>query len=154
LREENYHFGKREGEFTEFDEAGNIITKGEYFDGYKMGEWFYHVGDHTEIGSFENGFKTGKWKHYYLNDKLSFEGEFRGGDPTGKHVFYYEDGSIYITGFYRAGKKHGSWKRFNPDGTLFSVYAYKNGKLQKIDNKKIDDTDADIFKEELPLFQN
>ena len=154
LREENYHFGKREGEFTEFDEAGNIITKGEYFDGYKMGEWFYHVGDHTEIGSFENGFKTGKWKHYYLNDKLSFEGEFRGGDPTGKHVFYYEDGSIYITGFYRAGKKHGSWKRFNPDGTLFSVYTYKNGKLQKIDNKKIDDTDADIFKEELPLFQN
>lgn len=153
LREENYHFGKRDGEFTEFDEAGNIITKGEYFDGFKMGEWFYHVGDHTEKGGFENGFKNGKWKYFYLNDKLSFEGEYRGGDPTGKHVYYYENGSIYITGVYRAGKKHGSWKRFNQDGTLFSVFTYKNGKLQKIDNKKIKDSDADIFKEELPLFQ-
>ncbi|NLA25431.1 MAG: toxin-antitoxin system YwqK family antitoxin [Bacteroidales bacterium] len=154
LREENYHYGKREGKYQEFDEEGNTLTKGEYFDGYKMGEWFYNVGDHTEIGNYENGFQHGKWKHYYLNDKLSFEGEYKSGDPSGKHTYYYENGDIFISGLYRTGKKHGTWKRFNADGTVFSVYKYRNGNLLKIDNKKINDEDADIFKEEIHIFQH
>ncbi len=153
LREENYEFGKREGLFTEYDEIGNIITKGEYFDGYRIGEWFYNVGDHTEIGFYENGFKTGNWKHYYPNNKLSFEGDYRAGDPAGKHVFYYNDGSIMITGSYRAGKKHGSWKKFNTDGTLFTLFNYRNGKLIKIDGKKLSESDADIYQETWEPYQ-
>ena len=49
----------------EYDENGEIITKGEYFDGEKEGEWFYEVGDHSEIGSYVIGLRDGKWKYFY-----------------------------------------------------------------------------------------
>jgi uncharacterized protein len=85
-REEVYLDGKREGAYAEYDSVGNTILKGEYFDGVRIGEWYYSVGDITEKGAYEFGDKNGEWKHYYNeNNKLRFTGSYRKGEPDGLH---------------------------------------------------------------------
>jgi uncharacterized protein len=141
LREENYLDGKRENLFVEYDNNGEIITKGEYFDGDMQGEWFYNVGDHTEIGSYNLGLKNGVWIHYYQNDNKSFEGEYRNGEPIGKHSYFYPNGNLKLSGNYRGGKKVNKWRKYNQDGSIFATYKYRNGALIAIDGKKLEKDD-------------
>ncbi len=141
LREENYLDGKREGKFIEYDITGEIITNGEYFDGDKQGEWFYNVGDHTEIGTFNLGLKDGKWIHYFENGNKSFEGEYRNDEPIGKHNYFYPNGNLKLSGNYRGGKKINKWRKYNDDGSLFATYKYRNGVIIAIDGKKLEQED-------------
>lgn len=144
LRSENYNKGKREGFFTEFTMEGDTIQRGDYFDGAKQDEWFYNVGDHTEIGRYDLGLKQGVWKHYYNGEELIFEGNFVDNEPDGMHKWWYANGKTELRGEYIMGTKDGNWYKYHADGSIFLIYNYKNGELFKINGKRWDKWDEKL----------
>lgn len=137
LKVEYYVNDKLEGKYAEFDQQGDTIQRGTYFDGVKNGDWYYNVGDHTEVGSYKYGLKQGIWKHYYDNGELSFEGNYVDSAEEGIHRWYYDTGKLKERGRYILGKKEGKWRKYNPDGSLFMIMKYENDTLKKINGKEI-----------------
>lgn len=136
-REEYYRRGKLEGEVIEYDSTRNVIVKGNYLDGYKEGEWFYDVGDHTERGQYSMGMKTGEWKHFYPNGKLKFKGEYKDDLPYGTHIYYHENGVKSLKGKYERGLKDGAWKSYNEMGEKDHYVIYERGEEVRIDGVKV-----------------
>ena len=137
LREENFSEGIVNGILTEYNQLGNIITKGEYFEGLKNGFWIYKIGDNKEEGEYIDGKRNGIWKHFYNNGKKSFEGKFIDDNPNGIHIYYWDNGNKKEEGFYVMGKKNGEWTKYNYDGSVFMKIYYKNGVEKKYDGIKI-----------------
>jgi len=136
-REENYYRGREDGLSVEYDQSGAEITRGEYLDGYREGEWYYHVGDHTEKGGYRGGMKDGVWKHYYLDGTLSFEGGYLQDMPNGKHRLYHENGKLKEEQYYNLGRKERTWWKFDAEGNPLISYTYENDVLVKIDGVKV-----------------
>lgn len=143
-REEEFYKGKEEGPFAEYDESGEIITKGEYFDGEKEGEWYYKVGDHSEIGSYIIGLKDGKWKHFYNSGELKYEGNYIQGNPDGKHKYFYSNNVLKEEQFYLMGIKEKHWKKYDEYGNLLITISYKSDKEVRINGVKVDLNESDI----------
>jgi antitoxin component YwqK of YwqJK toxin-antitoxin module len=144
-REEYYRKGKENGEFIEYDEEGKVITKGDYTNGLKDGNWFYEVGDHTEKGKYVEGEKDGEWTYYCMTDQLYFEGNYKNGKPIDRHIYYHVNGNKKWIGNYSLGKREGKWIRYNEKGEILVTYTFRNDVLVKTDGKKI----KPAFKEEL-----
>jgi len=136
-RIEYYRKGKLEGPQIEYDNQGNEIAKGDYYNGVREGDWFYHVGDYKEIGQYTLGYKNGIWKSYYKNGKLAFVGLFDEGQPKGKHIYYHKNGVKNQVGKYQAGLKNGNWKTFNKNGEVIEILRYKRGVLISVNGEKI-----------------
>ena len=136
-REENYYRGKENGDFIEFDEFGNEIVIGFYIEGNKEGEWKYNVGDHTEIGKYQNNLKEGIWNYYYLNGKLYFKGNYIQGYADGKHKYYYKNGKLKEEKVYVMGRKEKLWKKVDVYGNVIEVLYYENDELIKINGVRI-----------------
>jgi len=136
-RIEYYRKGKLEGPQIEYDEQGNEIAKGDYYNGLREGDWFYHVGDYKETGQFTLGYKNGIWKSYYKNGKLAFIGEFDEGQPKGKHTYFHNNGVKKQIGKYQAGLKQGNWKTYNKQGEVIEILRYKRGLLTHINGEKV-----------------
>ena len=136
-RIEYYRKGKLEGSQIEYDNIGNEITNGEFYNGLKEGAWFYHLGDFKETGEFTMGYKTNRWNYFYKSGKLAFIGDFDEGQPKGQHVYYYENGVKKLKGKYLAGEKNGTWKKYNSEGELIEYLKYNRGELLKINGQKI-----------------
>ncbi len=141
-REENYYRGREDGLSEEFDNQGNLISKGEYLDGLEEGEWYYHVGDHTEKGFYKGGEKDGLWIYTYLNGITKFSGEFLQGYASGKHRYYYEDGKIMEERFYELGRKERTWRKYDTLGNIILTLSYSNDNLIKINGVKVNVEDA------------
>ncbi|MDX1348738.1 MAG: hypothetical protein R3279_00750 [Putridiphycobacter sp.] len=137
--QEFYRKGKLEGTIVEYDEAGNELTKGEYYVGLREGDWFYHVENSKEVGSYTLGLKNGIWKAYYQNGVLAFEGEFDEGQPKGKHKYYHENGVLKSKGKYSAGAKHGLWKNYSTKGETIELLEYYYGQLVKLNGERVSD---------------
>jgi antitoxin component YwqK of YwqJK toxin-antitoxin module len=133
-----------EGTVFEYDSLGNEMTRGDYYNGLKEGEWFYHVGDHKEVGEYTLGFETGKWNHYYQNGKLAFTGTYDEGEPKGKHIYYHKNGLKKLVGKYLGGEKHGKWKAYDQKGVLIQEIEYKRGEIFKIDGFKVTPVNEEI----------
>lgn len=136
-RIEYYRKGKLEGSQIEYDNLGNELTNGEFYNGLREGPWFYHIGDYKEVGEFTVGYKINIWKHFYKSGKLAFIGEFDEGQPKGKHIYYFENGVKKLKGKYLAGEKEGTWKEYNETGELIEYLKFKRGELILINGKKI-----------------
>lgn len=134
---EFYRKGKIEGTVYEYDEQGNEITKGDYYNGIREGVWFYHINNHKETGEYTMGLKNGLWKHYYKNGKLEFIGNFDEGQPKGKHTYYHPNGVKKKEGKYLIGKENGIWKVYSERGEILEVLQYKRGKLVRINGEKV-----------------
>lgn len=137
LREENFRKGLEDGLLQEFDDAGTLITKGEFIDGLKDGFWFFEYGDHKEEGDFRNGERNGYWVYTYPNSKINFEGKFVEGVPDGKHKYYYDNGKLKKEEFYLMGTKTDTWKSYNELGELIITIHHKNGEEYKLDGTKL-----------------
>lgn len=136
-RKEEYYKGKINGNVTEYDSLGILISEGNYINGIKEGAWKYIYNDYKEEGFFADGMKTGKWKSQYVNGKKFFEGEFLNDIPIDKHVYYYSNGQIKEEGSFLRGEKNGDWKKYNKEGILLITTQYKNGEEYKVDGIKI-----------------
>jgi len=140
LREETFRNGKENGPLVEYNDTGKIIIRGQFLDGKQEGEWVFEVGDHKEIGVFENGYKQGEWNHYFLtNGQKRFQGEFFDDLAQGKHTWFYDNGQKRLEGKFVSGVKEGPWRRYNLDGTIFLEIEYQSGREAKVDGQKQDD---------------
>ncbi len=129
--------GKLEGTVVEYDELGNEITKGEYYNGMREGEWFYHIGGFKQVGAFTLGFKNGMWHSYYNDGSLLSEGFYDEGQPKGKHKTYHTNGVNKSKGKYKAGSKHGRWYTYNELGEPIESLDFEYGELVRINGQKI-----------------
>lgn len=127
-----------EGTVYEYDSLGNEITRGDYVNGIREGEWFYHVGDYKEVGAYSLGLEDGIWKSYYKNGKLAFIGEYNEGEAKGKHIYFYMNGIQKKSGKYLGGEKHGKWFEYNEQGEVIQIIEYKRGEIYKIDGFKVE----------------
>jgi antitoxin component YwqK of YwqJK toxin-antitoxin module len=141
LRKEEFRRGLEDGLLEEFDRSGKLITKGEFFDGEKEGEWFYELNDHREEGKYRYGERNGLWIHYYPNGKKSFEGRYAEGVEEGKHEYYYPNGVSKRKEEYSYGEKVGKWQWFEEDGTETLSITYKNGKPKRINGSRVNFSD-------------
>ncbi len=148
-REEYYRRGKEDGESIEYDIEGNEISRGEYVSGYKEGEWFYHVGDHTEKGSYLDGERNGNWIYEYPEGELNYEGEYAVGLPIGKHKWYYPNGQLKKEGKYSSGVRVGTWKTYDENGLQELIVKYKNGQEVKINGRNVFNESSPESEEEL-----
>ena len=139
LKRTEYYNGKSllEGTVTEYDSLGNEIARGDYYNGLREGEWFYHVNDYKEVGAYTIGFRDGIWRSYYENGKLYWEGAYSEGEPKGKHVYYHKNGMKKYKGKYQAGVKHGVWRRYDEKGQEIEAIIYKYGEIYKINGFKV-----------------
>lgn len=136
-REEGFRYGREDGIIIEYDTLENVLTKGEFSEGLKNGEWFYHVGDHTEQGKYVDGEKDGDWKFVYDNGKTAFEGKYVNGLADGRHKYYYKNGRIKIEGKFKQGLKEGEWKTYNEDGIDELTIEYKHGVEIRFDGIRV-----------------
>ena len=128
LKDEYYLYGKPDGESIEYDIYGNVITKGNYIDGLKEGNWNYVIGDQKYSGNYVMGEKDGEWESYFLQEEtLSFKGNYIRGREDGKHTYFYPDGHIMDERYYDEGEKVKSWSKYDEYGNLIIVVQYKNG---------------------------
>ncbi len=139
IRRKEYYNRKQELEGTvyEYDSLGNELTKGDYYNGLREGDWFYHVGDHKEVGRYTLGMEDGTWNYYYLNGKLAFTGVYSEGEAKGKHVYYHQNGLPRLTGKYLGGEKDGKWRAYDQYGNEIQVIEYKRGKIHRIDGFRV-----------------
>ena len=136
--QESYLSGKLEGLSKEFDNQGNIIAEGPYFDNEKKGKWVYNIGILSQKGAYDFNEQHGEWEMTYVSSgKKYFVGSFKNGDANGKHYWYYPDGRIMLAGEFRAGKPHNEWKYYDEMGNIYKSFEYRNGNITKIDNVKI-----------------
>ena len=144
LREETYYNGLKDGLSEEFDEAGNLIEKGEYLEGREDGPWITSAGDYCYRGSYRDGLRTGPWEGFCLaqsegrtDSTLSFSGMFIEDLPDGKHTWYWPNGKIREEGTFVMGSREGNWNLYEEDGTLFLVITYVAGIETRYDGVKI-----------------
>jgi uncharacterized protein len=125
-----YVKGKLDGEYIEYDSLGKEIINGNYSFGDRDGKWMEKIGDHYEIGKYNEGNRTGDWIYYFENGNIAFKGEFKNGKPFGKHKYYWEDsGNIRKIEKYKNGRKHGKWRFFDENRNEERHIIYKKGKL-------------------------
>ncbi len=122
-----YDDGDFDGPYVEYDEEGQILTKGIYTAGYEEGLWFYRNGEAKEQGEYEGGRKEGLWKTTYENGRIAFEIRYDQGIRDGKYTSYWENGNIKTTGKYEKGLQEGAWTQYNEDGVVVLTTLFKEG---------------------------
>jgi len=136
LRTEEFLRGIEDGLLVEYGLDSTIITKGEFLDGEKEGEWFYQLNDHQEIGKYLYGERNGYWEHQYPNGKVSFKGMYESGRPHGEHKYYNEKGVLIRKEEYSFGVKDGRWKWYDDNGVEYLSITYKDGEEKKVNGEK------------------
>ena len=138
MREEFYENGVLDGEFVEYDERGNEITKGKYVEGAEEGYWFYQRNHAIEEGNYYDGMRTGLWKTWFEKGNISSEIEYDQDLMNGKYTIYYENHVVKRTGKCINGERDGVWYDYNDNGELILTTLYKDGVEVRWNNYKID----------------
>ena len=80
-----YGWGNLHGDWTEYDEFGRVVVKGQYRDGQRSGTWAFR--DQGIVGHYKDGLKHGKWKYYDRNDRLIRVEKYRQGELLPGHTY-------------------------------------------------------------------
>ena len=123
----HYTKGILDGEFVEYDETGEIVSKGDYVDGAEEGHWYYRNGTAYEEGDYYDGMRTGLWKSWYDAEHIFSEIEYDQDLMNGKYTLYYDNNNIKRTGTYIQGEREGVWYDYTDNGTLSLTTLYKEG---------------------------
>ena len=109
MRQANFNADILDGEYIEYDEDGEVVTKGEFLDGTEQGHWFYRRNKAIEEGDYDDGLRTGTWKTWYEDGKFSSEIEYDQDLMNGKYTIYYDNHVIKRTGHLVNGEREGLW---------------------------------------------
>ncbi len=137
LREENYENGKLEGIYVDYNEVGEVLSKGEFLDDKEEGLWIIHYGDFLEEGPYKEGLREGIWVGTYDNGNKAYVVNFHDDNPDGKYAWYWPNGRIREMGTYILGRKHGLWQKFDENGILYLTITYRKGVEMRYDGTKI-----------------
>ena len=134
-KNEYYIDGELEGEYVEYNDTGKIIVKGQYVEGFEMGEWEYRIGDIIQKGTYQDGVEVGWWVNTSVPEgNVTFKGKYFDGKPTGKHTYYYPNTKKKLEANYEYGIRNGDWKYYDENGYLFLIITYRQGIEIKYNN--------------------
>jgi len=136
LRTEEFLRGLEDGMLVEYGIDSAVITKGEFLEGEKEGEWFYQLNDHQEVGKYLYGQRNGYWEHQYPDGQVSFKGLYEGGRPHGDHKYYSKEGVLIKKEEYSYGVPDGKWKWYDENGVEYLSIVYKDGEEKKVNGEK------------------
>jgi antitoxin component YwqK of YwqJK toxin-antitoxin module len=146
--------GKKQGEWKEFYETGELRAKGKYINSKPVGEWIYYFenGKIEIIGTYSRkGQKDGEWLWYYPDGNILSVENYAGGLMDGEYFsltaegdtlehgsymdgleegrWMYVNDSVLVEGTYVAGKKEGIWKTCYPNGKTKRMESYYDNEL-------------------------
>jgi hypothetical protein len=98
--------------------------------GKREGEYlnYYDNGQLENEGNYKNGEREGEYLNYYDNGQLENEGNYKNGKEEGEYVRYYKNGQLSLKGTYKNGKEEGEWVFYDTKGNISFTQTYKNGK--------------------------
>ena len=153
LAEGMYVDGQPDGEWTTWNELGEVVERGVYRAGRPEGTWTsWHAGvareqvdyrggiEHgaitrwgpdgrvTEIGSYSNGRPDSWWTYYDDDGVVAMEGSFVDGERNGQWT-YYDAGARIEQGSFVRGLREGSWRRWTAAGQLIDERRYSQDLL-------------------------
>ena len=149
--------GRYQGLWKEYYPNGNLKSKGEYVNSFKIGEWVYCFsnGKIEQVGTYDKkGKAQGEWKWFYPcadsskleNGNLLRKENYRNNLLEGPMIEYSDSGKVITKGEYVENEKEGFWmlqladykeegnyKMGKRDGE-WKHYFISNGKLRFIGN--------------------
>lgn len=124
----------KHGNYREMHANGAKKIVGAYDYGKKEGEWTYwdNKGKKFRIENYHQGQKHGLWKSWFWNGAQEFEGTFEQGKPVGTHMGWDQDGNKRVETVYtRQGSDIMAIRTgWYPNGQKSSLEPLKNGKLE------------------------
>ena len=146
--------GKKQGDWMEYYETGELRASGRYLNSRPIGKWkYYFENKKIEItGSYtRKGEKDGEWIWYYPNGSVLSVENYADGLQEGESFFLSIDGdtlehglyvegleegrwmyvndSVLVEGAYLSGKRDGIWKTYHPNGKLKRLESYNEDEL-------------------------
>jgi antitoxin component YwqK of YwqJK toxin-antitoxin module len=112
-----YKNGMLNGPFESRDSLNNIVTKGDFRNDSREGEWLHRYSMKNENDST-----------YYIYQK----GNYQNNKEEGKWIEYYKEGEISITSHYQNGKLHGEYIDWNSFGKPREIKQFDNGKFREL----------------------
>ncbi|MCX7861869.1 MAG: hypothetical protein N2449_02610 [Bacteroidales bacterium] len=114
----------------EYNENGILISEG-MMDSLdrKQSEWkeYYETGEIKAKGKYYNNYKTDEWIYYYPSGKIEQKGKYKKGKYNGKWTWYYENGNIWREEYYEEGKEEGAFVEYNDTGKVILKGQYFDG---------------------------
>lgn len=117
----NYKNDLLNGTSEIIDSLGNLLVKGNYYNGIENGEWLFNYYDENkklvikEIGSFNNGKKNGKWVKKSPEDKIILTREFKNDVLDGIVEKFEVTGELSFRKVYEKDKLI-LWEQFDSTG--------------------------------------
>jgi antitoxin component YwqK of YwqJK toxin-antitoxin module len=111
--------GKKEGEWLEYWDNGQLYSRKNYKDGKYDGKY----------SSYYESKKDGELLDYYESGVLNWKETFKKGIIEGQSLIYFETGTLWYNTNFKNGKRHGEYLKYNSNGKLIEKKFYKEGVL-------------------------
>jgi len=121
--------GKCHGEFTLYDNNGNLRNKGMFEYGKKVGEWFWWHSNGkllSQVTYIDDKIPDGDNIKFDQNGNINFIARFVNGKFNGPCKEYYPNGTLKSWGELIDNKKHGIYKEYFENGQLAFKSEYSN----------------------------
>lgn len=127
--------GKSKGNWTWYDEKGNIERNYDVADGDLNGLFVLYYGWNEKFKEIEfvDDNRQGLYKEYYKNGGLYAEQNYEENVLEGINKYYHRNGSPKFYFNRVEGELDGTFKRFYPNGQLMYISSYTEGKLDSIE---------------------
>lgn len=118
----NYRDGKKQGKEKKYKSDGTLIQETTYLDDKKEGPFWRksRKGYLAEKGTYKQNEKQGLWVEYYKNSQVKNQIHYDLGKRDGRMTTYYENGQKQSDGSFSKGVLVGHWR-----------YFYENGRLER-----------------------
>ncbi|KAB2859601.1 MAG: hypothetical protein F9K09_01395 [Flavobacteriales bacterium] len=131
-----------DGDYQVITKNGNLIRKGQFKTGYKVGVWkdWNTKGELLLVQQWNNGQKNGSCQKYF-DGKLIEEGNYNNNKLNGSYKKFNND-TLIEKGIYKNDLLHGKQVVYQND-TIYSITRYKKGKevIKKEKKPKADKTE-------------
>ncbi|MEM7296984.1 MAG: hypothetical protein AAF391_01825 [Bacteroidota bacterium] len=128
--------------------SGELIEKGQFKDGKKVGLWESFSLTGKKIREFnydDNGLLHGKMSLFYADGTKKLEGEFEENKRVGNWGYYNNRGKLQKEGAFEDGKPVGTWKIYNAKGKKEAIvydfaegeYVQNSPELKYFENEEI-----------------
>ena len=126
----NYHKGKKDGIYTQWDSFGRLVKESEYEKGNRITDYLIEYDDvgYIEINK-RNNLLYGPWIRWYSGEKKAEEGYYINDKKWGIWTLWYENGEKKFEGEYINGQKNSYHKKWNKNSMLVENIEYDDGKI-------------------------
>ncbi len=92
---------EKDGLYQLWDEDGNLIAKGIYYNGIRIGDWDFYNDNHHTIETYDDNGHIINQTEYYDNGNIKSSGTYEEEYPSNVWTYYNDDGTIRDEGEYK-----------------------------------------------------